>query len=209
MLSSQQLVLCVACTLVIVYLLYNTLCRVEGDEGDEADGGVETFEPSSSSPPPPTTPTPEYDLQAALDFSDLTVSDQQHEEFREVQQNAKQIKSVDERFEAAKRKSEEHGMHPGTMPNKKRRQLVEALVRRPFCGRRTRSWRTEFSDNLRGDVIPKNLNNDMGIMRIGRSDPSIDLHPGALRQVSGIKGCWLSEELVPDTAFHGLEDEHV
>ena len=89
---------------------------------------------------------------------------------------------------------------PGVTTNKKRRQQIEALLRRPFCGRRARSWRTEFSDIMRGDVIPKN-SAQMGIMRMGHNDPTIDLHPGALGPLSGMSGQWVSEENIPDNMF--------
>ena len=221
MLTTQQFVICLACSVVIIYLIW-FICRERAGDDEYGMGDLEPFESTTTPPtsedkgprktassgaPPSSSSTRmiKYDLQNAINFSDVTVSAQQHEELQELQENAKQIQTVDERFEAAKRKSEAHGMHPGIMPNKKRRQLVEALVRRPFCGRRTRSWRTEFSDNLRGDVVPKNLNNELGMMRIGRSDPSIDLHPGALGQVSGINGRWLSTESVPDNAFDDVD----
>ena len=142
-----------------------------------------------------------YSLQSAIDFSDITVSDESRTQLQNIRENARQIQTVDERFQAAKRKTEEYGMRQGIMPNKQRREKIEALVRRPFCGRRTRSWRTEFSDTLRGDVIPKQRNNDLGMMRLGRSDPTKDLHAGALGQVSGLNGRWVSTENIPDNLF--------
>ena len=57
------------------------------------------------------------------------ITAKQQLEFQEVQENAKQIQTVDERFEAAKRKTEEYGMRPGIIPNRRRREIVEKLVR--------------------------------------------------------------------------------
>jgi hypothetical protein len=62
------------------------------------------------------------------------------------------------------------------------------------------------SDSLRGDVIPKNLDSSLGMMRIGRSDPSLDLHPGALGPMSGKAGAWVSEEAIPDNAFDDMDE---
>lgn len=182
-------------------------------------------------PPPASIPTPEptadlpvndvleneeeatgpqifgYDLQAAIDFSDLTVTDQQRTDIQELQENAKQILTADERFNAAKRKNEEHKLKKGIFPAKKKRQLLEALIRRPFCGRRVRSWRTQFSDSLRGDVIPKNKDNSWSMMRIGRSDPMVDLHQGALGPLSST-GRWVSDENVPENTFDDMFEEN-
>lgn len=171
----------------------------------------------AASPPPaleseysPTAEEPtivfEYDLQSAIDFSDLTVTDKQRKEYQELQENAKQILTVDERYNAAKRKTEEHKLKPGILPTKKRRELMEALIRRPYCGRRTRSWRTQFSDNIRGDVVPKNKDNSWSMMRVGRSDPTIDLHPGALGMNSS-KGQWVSDENIPENMFDDLNED--
>ena len=95
------------------------------------------------------------------------------------------------------------------MPLAQRRRVVESLVRRPYCGRRTRSWRTEFSDSLRGDVVPRNVTSNLGIMRVGRSDPLKDLHPGALGQMSGLAGQWVSEENIPDNAFDEFGEDGI
>lgn len=199
--SGQQFWVALLALLLLLYVVF-LLCRTR-DEDDDPDED-EDERRAQREPFAPATAAP-YDLQAAIDFSDVTTTPEQRAELAELQRNARQIQTVDERFEAAKRKPEEHGMHPGIMPLKKRRQVVESLVRRPFCGRRTRSWRTEFSDNLRGDVVPKMLNNNLGIMRVGRSDPSIDLHPGALGQMSGSNGRWLSTQSVPENAFTDME----
>ena len=146
-------------------------------------------------PPPPSTnndstgavqqsaPTA-MSAQNLIDFSDITITEAQRKEWQDTQQNAKQMQSVNERFDAAKRKTDEYRLKPGVMPQKKRRQLVEYIIRRPYCGRRTRSWRTAFSDTLRGDVVPKGQSS-WNVMRIGRSDPAVDLHPGALGPMSG------------------------
>lgn len=84
---------------------------------------------------------------------------------------------------------------------------MEALVRRPYCGRRTRSWRQEFGDTLRGDVIPKEKEGDWNMMRLGRSNPNSDLHPGALGALSG-QGRWNSVESVPENVFDGMAEDN-
>jgi hypothetical protein len=224
MLTTNQFAVGLLCLCVALYVFY-VACRTGrwGDQVRESNNrcasrrkyGAEYFNdpaPPTTDPAVPATATAappgggegaslEYDMQDAVDFSDVTISEKQREELVELRENTKQIQTVDERFTAAKRKTEEHGLKPGVLTNKKRRQLVEALVRRPFCGRRSRSWRTEFSDSLRGDVVPKIRNNTMGMMRMGRSDPSVDLHPGALGPMSGLSGQWVSEENIPDNQF--------
>ena len=220
MLQSHQFLVGLLCVCLVIYFVYQRCRRhsCDADEDDDDDSVLpEYFTPTS--PADPTTPSPqvsaevapepltavEFNLQEALDFSDVVVSDAQRQEYTEHIENTKQVETVDERFRAAKRKTEEHGMRPGMMTNKKRRELVEALVRRPFCGRRTRSWRTEFSDSLRGDVIPKQKVNHLGLMTIGRSDPQVDLHPGALGQVSGLNGRWVSTEMIPENLVDDFE----
>lgn len=187
----------------------------ESDSDAEDDDAVEEpFEagaaPAAAAPVDAATAdaaVAAFDVQRAIDFSDVTVSEQQRREWQESVENAKQVQTVNERFDAAKRRTEEHKLKPGVFPNKKRRELVEALVRRPYCGRRARSWRTAFSDTMRGDVVPKNLDKGgMGMMRVGRSDPSVDLHPGALGPMSGLSGRWVSEENIPDNLFDDITD---
>lgn len=228
--NSHQFVLSLACLCAALYVVF-FLCRRGLRRGEGGyDDDAEYFESPAAAAESSASPVPEaaepaeedvegggdneeeavgipLDLQKAIDFSDITVSETQRAEYQEMKDNAKQIQSVEERFAAAKRKTEEHGLKPGVLPNKKRRELVEALVRRPFCGRRTRSWRTEFSDNLRGDVVPKNTNNSWSMMRIGRTDPSKDLHPGALGTMSGLSGQWVSEKIVPENVFEDVIDD--
>lgn len=157
---------------------------------------------AGASADPAIAPRPAYNLQDAIDFSDVTVSTRERQEWADHVESAKQIQTVNQRFDAAKRRTEEHKLKPGVYTNKKRRELVEAMVRRPYCGRRARAWRTAFSDTMRGDVVPKNLDNgSMGMMRIGRMDPSVDLHPGALGPLSGLSGAWVSEENIPENVF--------
>lgn len=218
--SSKQFVISLLCLGVALYILRRVISarrRGQWDEDDDVeyyDGKQPAGEPVDPNVGDATTAdaantSSPFNLQEAIDFSDVTVSDKQRQEYQELQENTTQVQTVNERFNAAKRKTEEHGLRPGILTNKKRRQLVEALVRRPFCGRRTRSWRTEFSDSLRGDVIPRNKDNAMGMMRIGRSDPSVDLHPGALGPMSGLSGQWVSEENLPENVFEDLVDEAV
>lgn len=224
MLQTQQFVVCLGALLLLLYVGYLLLCSGRRSRDSQASlpprrrrrSEAEFFD---DPPPPPTAtttnagatataePAATVDLQAAIDFSDVTVDPKDQRAFSDLQENSKQIQSVDERFQSCKRKVEEHKLKPGIFPNKKRRQLVEALVRRPFCGRRTRSWRTEFSDNLRGDVIPKNMNNNWSMMRLGRTDPTKDLHPGALGTMSSTTGLWNSVETVPENVFDGLEEQ--
>lgn len=214
--TAYLLVLCVS-----LYLVYRLLCNplppyddVPEDDGEGyvdlplADGTMPP--PSSSSTPPPSsaagTPPPPP-LQDVLDFSDITVTDAQRKEWSERQQNASQMQSVNDRYDAAKRKTDEHKLKKGVMSSARRRRLVESLVRRGNCGHRTRSWRTAFSDTLRGDVIPKSQSS-WSVMRIGRSDPAVDLHPGALGPLSGRSGQWVSDSNIPENAFDDLDESN-
>lgn len=117
-----------------------------------------------------------------------------------VDQNVDQVQTVNERFDAAKRKTAENRLIPGVHTKDQRRKIVDTLLRRPACVRRVRSWRTENSDILRGDVIPKTVDG-WGVLKIGRHNPAIDLHPGALGPMSGMEGQWLTEENVPSNLF--------
>jgi hypothetical protein len=141
--------------------------------------------------------------QSALDFSDIGVTEEQRAEMVYTTEQTGHVQSVNERYDAAKRKVAEYKLKPGVYDNKQRRKLVEALLRRPACGRRVRSWRTENSDTLRGDTIPKTVSS-WGLMRLGGSNPAIDLHPGALGALSGMEGRWISEENIPDNTFDDL-----
>lgn len=139
--------------------------------------------------------------QQALLFSDILVTEDLRQQATEARQDAEQIQSVNERFEEAKRNVVEHRLKPGVYSLKKRRKLVENLLRRPFCGRRVRSWRTENSDYLRGDVRPRVNKGSSNLIRSAKSNPEIDLHPGALGPVAGMHGRWTSEENVPANIF--------
>lgn len=200
---------CAVSLLAVFVLVYLVLLSRNDDDDYDSDDDAEYFEqPTPATATDAAEPPTAYDLQNAIDFSDVTTTDQERTEFQQTQQCAEQMQSVDERFQAAKRRTQEHGLRPGMLTNKRRRELTEALVRRPYCGRRTRSWRTEFSDTLRGDVVPKSKDaGGMGMMRIGRADPDKDLHPGALGQMSGLSGRWVSEENIPDNAFDDLDEE--
>ena len=162
-----------------------------------------TTDPGANTMQHPTTV--EISRQSAIDFSDLAVTEEQRAEMIFNTEQVGQVQSVNERYDAAKRKVTEHKLKPGVYDNKQRRKLVEALLRRPACGRRVRSWRTENSDTLRGDTVPKTVSS-WGLMRLGGSNPAIDLHPGALGALSGMEGKWISEENIPDNAFDDLLD---
>lgn len=140
---------------------------------------------------------PRLTLQEVVDFSDVIVTADQRAEVQTVADNSKQIQSVNERFDAAKRKVADNRLRPGMHSTKERRRIVDNLLRRPHCSRRVRSWRTENSDTLRGDVVPKRTS-AWGMLRAGRSNPDIDLHPGSMGILSGLGGRWLSEEIVAD-----------
>lgn len=181
-------------------------------EDDEYEDDEEGFDPLSSGlpqkpSPPAAAETPgSVSLQSVIDFSDVTITEAQRKEWQERQDNARQIQSVNERFDAAKRKTDEYKLKPGILPTKKRRQLVESIIRRPYCGRRTRSWRTEFSDTLRGDVVPKGPSS-WSMMRVGGADPAVDLHPGALGPMSGLSGQWVSDADIPDNTFDDFPED--
>ena len=96
-------------------------------------------------------------------------------------------------------------MKNGVYTNKQRRQLVETLLRRPVCGRRVRSWRTENSDYIRGDVRPKGTSESTNIIRSAKNNPEIDLHPGSLGPMAGLQGQWLSDENIPENVFQDVE----
>jgi hypothetical protein len=143
------------------------------------------------------TPVVSGQEQALLDFSDVLVTDAAREEANAVASDAAQIQTVNQRFAAAKRSVTENKLTTGVYNTKQRRKLVETLLRRPQCARRIRSWRTENSDYLRGDVRPRGTQGSSNLMRSAKSNPEIDLHPGALGPLSGMSGRWLSEEGLP------------
>jgi hypothetical protein len=143
------------------------------------------------------------DIQNAIDFSDLGITAEQRTNMAESEELGQHAVSVNQRYDAAKRKVAEYKLKPGVYDHKQRRRLVEALLRRPACGRRVRSWRTENSDTLRGDAVPKTVSS-WGLMRMGGSNPAIDLHPGALGTLSGMSGKWLSEDNTPENAIDDL-----
>lgn len=138
--------------------------------------------------------------QDIFNFSDILIDEAQLTAVEDVKKNSSQVQTVNERFNAAKRRATENRLKPGVYDQKQRRKLVEALLRRPQCGRRVRSWRTENSDTMRGDAVPKGVS-AWGLMRMGRQNPEKDLHPGALGPMSGLQGKWLAEEIVPDNAI--------
>jgi hypothetical protein len=209
MLNTQQFVACLAGLCIVVYVTF-LVCRLPKRPTPRRRRNrmdLENFEtplvgPSVGGPAPAN-----LDMQSIVDFSDVTVSAERRKDYRDLLADAERVQTVEQRFAAAKRKNEEHGMQSHIMPTKKRREVIENLARRPFCGRRTRSWRTQFSDPLRGDVVPKQSNKNWNMMRLGRSDPSKDLHPGALGPVSGMDGRWLAEEDVPENTFDFITNE--
>ena len=69
--------------------------------------------------------------QALIDFSDVMISEEQKHEKEGISDDSKQIQSVNERFDAAKRSTYENKMRTGVYNNKDRRRLIEKLLRRP------------------------------------------------------------------------------
>lgn len=146
--------------------------------------------------------------QDVLDFSEVLVTEDQRQETEKGQADAAQIQTINDRFQAAKRRVTENRLEVGVQNTQKRRKVIEQLLRRPNCSRRVRSWRTENSDYLRGDVRPKVRSGSTNLIRSAKNNPDIDLHPGALGPVAGMNGLWLSEEnlpgnLVPDAYVEG------
>lgn len=144
-------------------------------------------------------------MQESIDFSDVHVTDKNKDELMQASQDKDQIQTINKRYEDAKHHLVEFKMKNGVYTNKERRQLVENLLRRPPCGRRIRSWRTENSDYLRGDVRPKAVGSS-NLIRSAKNNPDIDLHPGALGPMAGMKGQWLSEENLPGNVFQDVEE---
>jgi hypothetical protein len=143
--------------------------------------------------------------QDVLDFSDLLISDRQRSEAMEVKRDSEQIQSINDRYETARRSTYENKMHSGVHTNKERRKLIEKLLRRPYCGRKVRSWRVENSDPVRGDIVPRGGRVSSNIMRSAKGNPDIDLHPGALGPLAGKSGMWLSDENIPGNMFDDYE----
>lgn len=188
--------------LLLLYVLWSWLRQRSAASMLDDDDDWVGEEPFVQTPVAAPNTTEPLNLQDAIDFSDIVLTPEQRTEWQEHINNIEQVETVNERFQAAKRRTEEYRMKPGVYTNKKRRQLIETLVRRPFCGRRARAWRTAFSDTMRGDVVPKNVKDDkFGMMRIGRRNPDVDLHQGALGPLSGRSGAWLSDENIPENLF--------
>lgn len=153
--------------------------------------------PSLQPAPTTTMPAPAVvaNVATAMEASDVFVGDEQRSQLQQAAAEAGQIQTINERFDAAKRRVVENRLRPGIQSTRERRKLLETLLRRPQCARRVRSWRTENSDILRGDPIPRNTSS-FG-MQVNHSVEA-DLHPGAMGLLSGMSGQWLSEENVPD-----------
>lgn len=162
-------------------------------------------EPNNNATSPALPEPPPVNLQETIDFSDVFVTDKNREELGNATQDKNQIQTINDRFRAAKRNVVEFKMKNGVYTNKERRQLVETLLRRPPCGRRVRSWRTENSDYLRGDVRPK-ASGSTNLIRSAKNNPDVDLHPGALGPMAGMEGQWLSEENLPGNIFQDVEE---
>lgn len=148
--------------------------------------------PAATPAPPPVA----VSRQEALDFSDVFVSEEDRQQAAVAVADQSQMQSVNDRFEAAKRKVTEHKLKTGVYTNEQRRKLVDTLLRRPHCTRRVRSWRTENSDILRGDPRPAKSLVSTNVLRSAKGNEQVDLHPGALGPMSGL-GRWLSEENLP------------
>lgn len=148
--------------------------------------------------PRPITTPPAENVASLVALSDITISQRDIQDAIKTDENINAMETVDERFDAAQRSPMEHGLSKNMNTQKERRKLIETLTRRPYCGRRNRSWRQAFSDQLRGDPIPKHTSKGTwNMMRVGHSDPFVDLHPGALGTISGNEGRWNAEQAVP------------
>jgi hypothetical protein len=113
MLTANQFVFALVGLCLLLYLVHALLLQGGRPDAEYFD------EPDATDVPVGTEPVAEgdggegssmltYDLQAAINLSDVTVSDAQRTEYRDLHESAKQIPTVDERFQAAKRKTEEH-----------------------------------------------------------------------------------------------------
>lgn len=71
------------------------------------------------------------------------------------------IQSIDERYDAAKRNTPENKLSRGVYTSTEKRRLLEKLIQRPSKSNNVRPklWRHEFSDRLRGDIVPTHQNN--------------------------------------------------
>ena len=222
--ATPVLALVLVSMLVALYLIYwfrmmeppqdRKRCRAYGRAREWPEyfeeGEVPVDSPPNPDPAPAVTAvegvaTSPLQMQDAIDFSDMYVTEQNKTDAIQEGQDTQQIQSINDRFRAAKRNVVEFKMKNGVYTNKQRRQLVESLLRRAPCGRRVRSWRTENSDFLRGDVRPKGTSQSSNIIRSAKNNPDIDLHPGALGPMAGLKGQWLSEENLPGNIFADLE----
>ena len=143
--------------------------------------------------------------QSFIDFSDIMVTDESKAAAKQLDDDKNGMQTIDDRFQAAKRKVVECRMKNGVYSNKQRRKLVENLLRRPPCGRRVRSWRTENSDYIRGDVRPKGSGDSSNLVRSAKNNPQIDLHPGSLGPMAGLEGQWLSVENLSGNIFQDVE----
>ena len=140
--------------------------------------------------------------QKHFDASDFAVTQDDMSKLEQHITDVNETQDINERFEAAKRKPISQRMASGNMgdTNKKRRRLLDKALRREFCKTRTRTWRQEYGDTFRGDNIPKaKPSTDWGMMKLGNSDPSLDLHPGAMGPLSGMKGKWNSDSIPVNT----------
>ena len=70
-----------------------------------------------------------------------------------------QLQSIDERYNAAKRSTPEDKLSRGVYSSAEKRRLLEKLIHRPnrASNIRPKLWRHEFSDKIRGDIVPCGL----------------------------------------------------
>ena len=169
---------------------------MEGFTQGEGEVEVEVEGKPSDNP----TTGPRLVEQTDVDFSDILLPAEDRDTSERLKRDVDQVQSINDRFDAAKRRPTENRLRPGIYNQAQRRQIVETLLRRPVCSRHVRSWRTENSDYLRGDVIPKTTDG-WGVLKLGRHNPTMDLHPGALGPMSGMEGKWLSVGNVPSNLF--------
>ena len=95
-----------------------------------------------------------HDTDDLLDFAEI------RDDLLQQHTPEQKIETIDERYKAAKRKTPEDKMTRGIYSSGEKRRLVEKLIRRPSQKTNTRPklWRHEFSDRLRGDVVPTHQN---------------------------------------------------
>ena len=100
----------------------------------------------------------EHDLNTLVRFGEIR-EDLVHSE-QPLNNLQPTVQSIDERYKSAKRSTPADKMTRGVFSCAEKRRLVEKLIQRPTKKRNSRPklWRHEFSDRLRGDVVPTHEN---------------------------------------------------